>query len=178
MTDFEQLNYPAEQLSQASLEKLAGAALQAVQKNGWTLGGAESLTGGLVSATIVDIPGVSEFYHGCLVTYSYAQKSALLGVDGDYLERYGAVNTLVAQAMATGARERLGVDVAFATTGLAGPDDWNGIRAGSFLVALALPTQVLSRACYYRGNRRQVRLAATRAALELLEQIGQQLLPN
>ena len=98
------------------------AAVEALRKKGLTLACAESCTGGLIAKRITDIAGCSDVFAGGCVTYSNEEKIRLLGVSEQTLARYGAVSEQTAREMARGARERLGVDVAVSTTGLAGPD--------------------------------------------------------
>src|SRR5882672_4163740 len=86
-----------------------------------TLAIAESCTGGLVAQLITDHPGASEFFKGAIVAYDDSVKTAVLGVPPALVASRGAVSTEVARAMAEGARRALGVDVALAVTGLAGP---------------------------------------------------------
>ena len=89
---------------------------------GRRLGLAESCSGGLLAARITDLPGASEYMAGSVVAYSYEAKSELLGVDPALIEAKGAVSPEVAEAMAIGALERFGADVAVSITGIAGPD--------------------------------------------------------
>ena len=83
---------------------------------------AESCTGGLVSAALTAVPGSSDVFDASFVTYSNAAKMTMLGVSRDVLETFGAVSIAVAWAMAQGAVDRTGVDVAVAITGVAGPE--------------------------------------------------------
>ncbi|HEX3734950.1 MAG TPA: competence/damage-inducible protein A [Solirubrobacterales bacterium] len=89
------------------------------------LGLAESCSGGLMAARITDLPGASEYMAGSVVSYSNQAKAELLGVDPELIERHGAVSPEVAEAMALGALERFGADVAVSITGIAGPDGGN-----------------------------------------------------
>jgi nicotinamide-nucleotide amidase len=89
---------------------------------GRRLGLAESCSGGLLAARITDRPGASAYMAGSVVSYSNEAKVGLLGVDPDLIERHGAVSPEVAEAMAIGAIERFGADVAVSVTGIAGPD--------------------------------------------------------
>jgi PncC family amidohydrolase len=94
----------------------------ACRERGFSIGTAESCTGGMVAHLITEIPGSSEYFLGGLVTYSNQVKTALVGVHDDVIDAHGAVSAQVAKAMAEGARDRLAVDVAVAVTGVAGPD--------------------------------------------------------
>lgn len=89
---------------------------------GRTLACAESCTGGLIASKLVDVPGASAVLAGGVVAYNNASKRELLGVPEGLFAAHGAVSEAVAAAMARGARERFGVHLAVATTGIAGPD--------------------------------------------------------
>lgn len=89
---------------------------------GRRLGLAESCSGGLLAARITDLPGASAYMAGSVVAYSNEAKAELLGVDRALIEAKGAVSPEVAEAMAVGALERFGADVAVSITGIAGPD--------------------------------------------------------
>ena len=86
-----------------------------------TIAAAESCTGGLLAATLTEIPGSSAVFDRGFVTYSNYAKTAMLGVPADLLAAFGAVSRETAQAMARGALARAGVDLAVAITGIAGP---------------------------------------------------------
>ncbi len=101
-----------------SLEK---ALVDKLHENSLTLCTAESLTGGLIAERITSVAGCSDVFLGGCVTYTNEIKHALLGVDTDTLEKYGAVSEQTAIEMARGARKRLGTDIAVSATGLAGP---------------------------------------------------------
>jgi nicotinamide-nucleotide amidase len=89
---------------------------------GHKVGLAESCSGGMLAARITDVPGASEYFNGSVVSYSNQAKAELLGVDPALIEEKGAVSPEVAEAMAIGALERFGADVAVSVTGIAGPD--------------------------------------------------------
>ena len=89
--------------------------------HGRTLAVAESCTGGLVAQLVTDVPGASDYFLGGVVAYSNAAKHEQLGVSRELLEEHGAVSDPVVRAMAEGARERFGADLAVATTGISGP---------------------------------------------------------
>lgn len=99
-------------------QRLQDACLSAVL----TVATAESCTGGLIAHAITSNPGSSGYFVGGVVSYSDAVKRSSLGVPAGVLAAYGAVSAQVAMAMAAGARERLGADLAVGVTGIAGPD--------------------------------------------------------
>ncbi|MBQ4136765.1 MAG: competence/damage-inducible protein A [Clostridia bacterium] len=86
-----------------------------------TFASAESCTGGLIGKRMTDLAGASEVYLGSIISYANEVKENLLGVPHEILEKHGAVSPETAAYMARGARERLGVDIAVSTTGIAGP---------------------------------------------------------
>ena len=87
----------------------------------WRVTAAESCTGGLVASRLTSVPGASEVFRGAIVAYADAVKQQELRVPSEILASHGAVSAEAAEAMAHGARERLGADVAVAVTGVAGP---------------------------------------------------------
>lgn len=147
---------------------LAGALLNALGHHGWSLGTAESLTGGMVAESITAVPGASASYAGGVVTYSDREKSALLGVPPALLEDHGAVSSEVAEAMARGCRDKLNVGVGLATTGVAGPaSDDRGTPIGTVFVACTTPVSHVVERLMLDGDRHQIRVESTRAALRL-----------
>src|SRR5919201_875549 len=89
---------------------------------GLSLATAESCTGGMAAQRLTSVPGSSRVFRGAVFAYSDDVKAQELGVPRELLERHGAVSAEVAEAMAVGARKRLGADVAVSITGIAGPD--------------------------------------------------------
>lgn len=146
---------------------VAAGLLAALARRGWTLAVAESLTGGLVTATLVEVPGASAALRGGVVAYATDLKQSVLGVDAALLARRGAVDPDVASAMATGVRRRLGADVGLATTGVAGPEPQDGHAPGTVHVAVATPASVLVRSLELPGDRAAVRAAACAYVLAL-----------
>ena len=146
----------------------AAAAVHSLVERGETLAVAESLTGGLVAATVVEIPGVSAVFRGGLVVYATDLKHSLAGVPADLLDERGPVDPDVAVALARGARERCGADWGLATTGVAGPEPQGGKPVGTVYVAVAGPAGEQVRHLRLGGPRAAVRTASVTAALELL----------
>jgi nicotinamide-nucleotide amidase len=146
---------------------LASDLLVALGARGWSLAVAESLTGGLVSATLVDVPGASAVLRGAVVAYATDLKGTLLDVVPALLEARGAVDPDVAAAMARGVRARLGADVGLATTGVAGPDPQDGQPPGTVHVAVSTPDGTTVRSLQLAGDRALVRAGSVDAVLAL-----------
>lgn len=139
-----------------------------LRRDGDTLAVAESLTGGLLAAAVVDVPGASAVLRGGVVAYATDLKHTLLGVDDDLLRRHGAVHPEVVAQMAAGVRARLGATWGLATTGVAGPDPQDGRPPGTVHLGLAGPGSVRVVSLTVAGDRGQVRRDTVDAALGLL----------
>ena len=129
----------------------------------WTIGTAESVTGGGVAARLTSVPGASAVYRGSVVPYATDLKMSLLGLHD--LEGK-VVSSAAAEAMAEGARQLLGVDVAIALTGSAGPEPQEK-PPGTIVIGVATPERVSSRTLTLPGDRERVRTYAGTAALQL-----------
>jgi nicotinamide-nucleotide amidase len=151
----------------APLARQAAALVDTLRRAGLTLAVAESLTGGAVASTVVDVPGASRVLRGGVVAYATDLKSALLGVDPGLLARTGPVHPDVAAQMAQGVRARLSADLGAATTGVAGPQGQDGHPPGEVHVAVAWDGGVRVRSVHLAGDRSAIRAAATRTVLEL-----------
>jgi nicotinamide-nucleotide amidase len=136
-----------------------------------TVAVAESLTGGLLAASLVEVPGASAVFRGGIVAYATDLKSALLGVPAALLERYGAVHPDVASAMAAGVRSRLGATFGMATTGVAGPDPADGQPVGTVHIAAAGQLSEVRRSLSLTGDRRSIRDQTVVETLRLLQGI-------
>lgn len=149
---------------------VAGELLTALRARGWTLGVAESLTGGALTAEIVAIPGASASLLGGVVAYATPVKHTLLGVDAHLLRQHGAVHPEVAIQMADGVRRAVAVDgraadVGIATTGIAGPESPDGQPVGTVCIGVATPHERVSRRFVFAGDRSAVRQQAVAAAI-------------
>ena len=138
----------------------------------WTVAVAESLTGGQVCATLVDVSGASRAVRGAVVAYDTDVKRVVLGVDAELLAAHGAVHPDVAAQMADGVRRALATSVGpasvgIATTGVAGPDAQDGQPVGTVFVAVVTPERAEVRALTLDGDRAAIRSAATSAAIAL-----------
>jgi nicotinamide-nucleotide amidase len=150
---------------------LEAAVVQLLKERGKTVACAESCTGGGHGARLTAIPGSSAAFLGGLVTYSNDAKVKLLGVDPALLAEHGAVSAPVAEAMARGARERLGADLAVSITGVAGPDGGTSEKpVGLVYVGVATPDRVFAQENHFIGIREDVRRRSTQVALQLLRE--------
>lgn len=114
--------------------KLAKSLVERLSRAGMTIAVGESLTGGLLAATIVSVPGASVCFRGGAVTYATDTKASVLGVPRERLARTGPVDDVVALAMARGVAELFGADIGVSTTGVAGPGSADGKPAGTVYV--------------------------------------------
>lgn len=133
---------------------------------------AESCTGGLVAAAITSVAGASAVFDRSFVTYSNSAKTEMIGVHEDLLLAHGAVSEAVARAMAIGARDRSGVDIAVGVTGIAGPgggSEDKPVGLVHFGLALADGTTLHREMRFGDLGRDRVRLGAVKVALEMLE---------
>lgn len=152
-----------------SVQSYPAALLTLLEARSMTLAVAESCTGGLVSELLTDVPGSSRSFVGGAVTYSNGLKTALLGVSEALLRAHGAVSREVAEAMAEGARTRLGADIGLALTGIAGPGGGTTEKpVGLVHWAVATADGLTAREQVFPGDRAQVRRRAAYAGLALL----------
>ena len=145
-------------------ETVEAIILGLAQERGWTIGTAESATGGLVAGRLTSRAGASEVFRGSIVAYATDLKHDLLGVDDATLGA-GVVSEATAIAMAKGAQQRLGVDVALSVTGFAGP---SGDDPGAMVIAVATPEDARARTLRLPGDRERVRTYTVTAAVHLL----------
>jgi PncC family amidohydrolase len=153
----------------AELVKVAERLQEICLARSLTVGTAESETGGLVAHLLTEVPGSSDYFNGAVVAYSDAAKRNLLGVPAELLAAHGAVSAQVARAMAAGARERLGVRLAVAVTGIAGPGGGSDAKpVGLTYVAVADDAGDDVRRFNWTGDRAENKRLSAAAALELL----------
>ena len=127
---------------------------------------AESLTAGLLMATLVEVPGSSAVVGGGVVTYSPDAKIQVLGVNAELIAADGTVNAEVAEEMAVKVRDLFSSDYAISTTGVAGPGPFEGRQPGTVFVGIATPAGVESFRLQLSGGRNEVRRQCVEHALE------------
>ena len=145
-----------------------------LRERGQTVAVAESVTGGLLGAALSELPGSSATFRGGLLVYATDSKASVAGVPRQVLDRHGAVSPETAEALAAGARNRLGADWGLATTGVAGPDEQEGQPVGTVHIAVAGPSGATTRSLRLPGDRERVRLLSVTSALDLLRRCLQQ----
>ena len=137
---------------------------------GETISCAESLTGGALTARLIEVPGASRVVRGGIVAYASDVKAVLLGVPAARLASHGSVDPQVAAAMAQGVCRVLDSDWGVATTGVAGPDSVEGKRVGTAYVAVVRAgAEPVVHELHLDGNRDKIRAAVVEAALEFLD---------
>jgi nicotinamide-nucleotide amidase len=147
---------------------LATRVVAGLTERGETVAVAESLTGGLLAAALVEVPGASAVFRGGIVAYATDLKAALLGVPGALLERHGAVHPEVAAAMASGVRTRLNATFGLATTGVAGPDPADGQPVGTVFIAASSAWGQTPRRLRLDGGRATIRAQTVVMSLKQL----------
>lgn len=148
-------------------ETIEQLVLRRCRERGWTLGTAESATGGMVAQRITSVPGSSAVFVGSVVAYSPALKTALLAVPAEVMEEEGVVSEEVALAMAEGGAACLGADVVVSVTGSAGPTP-DGAPVGTMVVAVRTPEGAAARTFRMPPDRERARTFTSTAALQLV----------
>ena len=149
--------------------QLSGAVVELLIANGLTVSTAESCTGGMLAARLIDVPGVSECFKSGYITYSNKAKRRILGVKKTTLEKYGAVSEQTAKEMAKGAAFLSKADVAVAITGIAGPDGGTAEKpVGLVYIACQICGKTFVKELKLSGNRNKIRENTVAQALILM----------
>jgi nicotinamide-nucleotide amidase len=148
-------------------DTMESVVLNLLEERGWTLGIAESVTGGLVGGRITSMPGASRTFRGGIISYASEVKFEVLGV-----EPGPVVSERAAMQMASGAQRVLGASVGLALTGVAGPDEQDGEPAGTLCVGVSFPNgQTFSTRSQLPGQRDQMRQFSVITALAFLRKL-------
>ena len=129
---------------------------------------AESLTAGLLAATLAGVPGASEVLRGGLITYTERTKVLLAGVAPQILDELGPVAAPTARALAVGARQRCEATWGVGLTGVAGPEPHGGHKVGTVFMGLAGPTDTEVVELQFSGTRWDIRVSAVRESVSRL----------
>lgn len=145
---------------------LAKTVVEFLKSVGQTISTAESMTGGLIASSIVDVAGASSVLREGVVTYTIASKCDRLGINPHFIDEYGVISQQVAQAMAAGLRKN-GSSVAVSVTGNAGPTSEDGQPVGLCYIGIATNRNVSVYKNIFAGDRNAIRSQAANMALYL-----------
>ena len=148
-------------------QSLAQTVVELLRQVNITISTAESITGGMIASSIVDVPGSSAVLYEGAVTYSSVAKSKRLGISPHIIDEYGVVSPQVAKAMAEGLKAN-GSDIVVATTGYAGPDPTGKTPVGLAYIAVGNRLGVTVHKTMYSGDRNTIRSLVTNTALYLV----------
>ncbi len=150
-------------------ETLESVVVQLLKANSLCISTAESCTGGLFTARLVDVPGVSDVLKEGFITYSNKAKRKYLGVKKGTLLKYTAVSEAVAKEMARGILAETKADCGVAITGLAGPDGGSAkIPVGTVFIGCIVSGNIVVKECHFEGSRQEIRSRSVTEALTLL----------
>ena len=150
-------------------ESLEVVVVRALVERGLHVATAESCTGGLIASRLTSVPGASQTFLGGVVAYANQAKVSQLGVDPELLERHGAVSEPVALAMARGARERFGADLAVSTTGISGPGGGSAEKpVGLVWIGFASAEEVVAQDFVFPFDRQRHRMLTSQVALDAI----------
>ena len=140
-----------------------------LKEKGLWIATAESCTGGLIGHKLTNIPGSSEYFKGGVISYGNEVKMKLLGVKEETLKKYGAVSEQTARVMAEGVKKLMDVNIAIATTGIAGPGGGTETKpVGLVYAALAHDDGVIVKKFVFNGAREENKESFANAALNML----------
>lgn len=148
------------------VEEIVGRLLK---ERGWKISSAESCTGGLVAHRITNIPGSSDYFESGVITYSNEAKIELLKIPEGIIKTHGAVSGQTAVAMAEGIRRLRNTDIGIGITGIAGPSGGTISKpVGLVYIALSALSYVECKEFRFTGDRCEIKLMASEAALEMI----------
>ncbi|MBO5303575.1 MAG: CinA family protein [Lachnospiraceae bacterium] len=152
-----------------SQEEIVAALLK---KYTLTITTAESCTGGLIAGTLINVPGISDYFQEGYITYANEAKEKLLHVSHETLTNFGAVSSETAKEMALGAKAAAGSNISVISTGIAGPDGGTDEKpVGLVYLACCLNDDIEVEKHIFSGNRKEVREASVLSALQLVERM-------
>lgn len=156
-------------VDEESIEEIVGNALRT---KGWRIAVAESCTGGLIVSRLTDVPGSSDYVEGGVIAYSNRAKTALLGVPEALIGKHGAVSGPVAEAMASGVRDRFGVDIGLAVTGIVGPTGGTPEKPVGFVcMGVSTDQKTFFRRFQFGTERTVNKRRSSQAALDLVRRV-------
>lgn len=140
-----------------------------LKEKNWKLSTAESCTGGLVAATVVNISGISEFFEEGFITYSSRAKVNRIGVNPKVIDEYGVVSNETAEAMALAVAKTASSDCSISTTGVAGPNGGTReVPVGCICIGCSVKEKAYSEKVFFNGTRQEIRQQAAVEAIKYL----------
>ncbi len=134
-----------------------------------TFGFAESCTGGMISSLVTEIPGISEYFYGSVVSYSNSIKTCLLKVDSHTIDLYGAVSRECVEQMADGLIDLMNVDCAVSVSGIAGPGGGSAEKpVGTVWFCFIVDNRRKAEKKFFSGNRQEIRKSASYYAITVM----------
>ena len=148
-------------------QELASSLIKKLQENNLTLAVAESLTGGLVAASLTEIPGASKVFKGSITAYSDEIKQNVLNVNKETISKFTSISEQVALEMAINVRTIMKSDIGISTTGVAGPEKSAGFAPGLVFVAISIGDHNMCQKLEITGDRSKIRNQTVHEILQL-----------
>jgi nicotinamide-nucleotide amidase len=149
------------------VQELASSLIKKLQENNLTLAVAESLTGGLVAASLTEIPGASKVFKGSITAYSDEIKQNVLNVNKETISKFTSISEQVALEMAINVRKIMKSDIGISTTGVAGPEKSAGFAPGLVFVAISIGDHNMCQKLEITGDRSKIRNQTVHEILQL-----------
>ena len=149
------------------VQELASSLIKKLQEKDLTLAIAESLTGGLVAASLTEIPGASKVFKGSITAYSDEIKQNVLNANKETISKFTSISEQVALEMAINVRKIMKSDIGISTTGVAGPEKSSGFLPGLVFVAISIGDHNMCQKLELKGDRTQIRYQTVQDILQL-----------
>jgi nicotinamide-nucleotide amidase len=149
------------------VQELASSLIKKLQENNLTIAVAESLTGGLVAASLTEIPGASKVFKGSITAYADEIKQNVLNVNKETILKFTSISEQVALEMAINVRTIMKSDIGISTTGVAGPEKSAGFAPGLVFVAISIGDHNMCQKLEITGDRSKIRNQTVHEILQL-----------
>jgi nicotinamide-nucleotide amidase len=149
------------------VQELASSLIKKLQENNLTIAVAESLTGGLVAASLTEIPGASKVFKGSITAYADEIKQNVLNVNKETILKFTSISEQVALEMAINVRTIMKSDIGISTTGVAGPEKSAGFAPGLVFVAISIGDHNMCQKLEINGDRSKIRNQTVHEILQL-----------
>ena len=149
------------------VQELASSLIKKLQENNLTIAVAESLTGGLVAASLTEIPGASQVFKGSITAYADEIKQKVLNVNKETILKFTSISEQVALEMAINVRTIMKSDIGISTTGVAGPEKSAGFAPGLVFVAISIGDHNMCQKLEITGDRSKIRNQTVQEILQL-----------